>query len=195
MNLKDLETKPMANMSVEERAFISDAYLHYFDTLPPRERLLGYCVVYCGISALHVGALDIGFMAKQAGTAVYSLWLGVNELHVIEGTFEAILFDYLQTEPRIVKAMSDKTTLCPNTWIRMPLFAPKIHGKSARLHDCRTFLVRCGRAIGFNASRVILHRLRNSPYFANPLINFGNIFSFVTEKDEKENIVLPPKMD
>ena len=177
MELKDLEGKALVNLSDEERGFIADEYLKYFDTLAPRERALGYCVVYCGISALHVGALDVGFRvidSTDQHKVEYSLWIGANELHVIDDRFETVLFNYLQSDERILKVMGDDSYVLPHDkWLRFPLFAPKIHGKTDRLHDCRTFLANCGKAIGFNAKRVILHKLRNSPYFVHPMMAIG----------------------
>ena len=194
MNIKDLENKPMRDLSPDERAAIADAYLQYFDTLEPREKLLGYCVVYGGVPALSVGALDIGFRDEPAiltkcgpqpehyqftGIA-YSLWLGASELHIFDSRFTLALIQYLLSDPRLIRVIANKQTQLPtNTpgmwqldiergawmkaptqWLKVPLFAPKIHGKGERLHDCRTFLANAGKAIGFNASKVKLYKLR-----------------------------------
>lgn len=194
MNIKDLENKPMRDLSPDERAAIADAYLQYFDTLEPRERLLGYCVVYGGVPALSVGALDIGFRDEPAiltkcgpqperyqfAGIAYSLWLGASELHIFDSRFTLALLQYLFSEPRLIGFIADKQTQLPKNnpqflqldmeqgawlkapmqWLKVPLFAPKIHGKGERLHDCRTFLANAGKAIGFNASKVKLYKLR-----------------------------------
>jgi hypothetical protein len=177
MNLKDLEGKTMIKLSIPERRFISDAYLRYFDTLPPRERLLGYCVIYCGIPSLQVGKLDMGFQVKkdEQGNIIpksleYSLWLGDMQMHLLDNRFEGMVFDYISTDERFMKYMNDESFKFPvDDWFRIPLFAPKYHGKSDRLHDCRTFLVNAGKAIGFNARKIALHKLNRSPYFLTPL--------------------------
>lgn len=177
MNLKDLENKAMVNLSIAERRFISDAYLQYFDTLAPRERLLGYCVIYCGISSLQVGLIDMGFQMKKdeqgrviPNSLTYSLWLGENQLHLLDNKFENMLFDYISTDERFLRYMNDSSFQFPvDDWFKLPLFAPKVHGKTERLHDCRTFIVNSGKAIGFNARKIALHKLNRSPYFLTPL--------------------------
>ena len=51
------------------------------------------------------------------------------------------------------------------TWERTPLFIPAYNGKHERLHDARTFIAKAGKAIGFNASKVSVFKLRQSPLF------------------------------
>lgn len=190
MKLKDLENKAMINLTLDERKFIADAYLRYFDTLPPRERLLGYFVVSGGVSSLQVGGLDIGFKQNTNQTQnqdnsnsrlEYSLWLDGKQIWLIDNTIESILFDYIQTDDRFMdyiqtddrfmQYMNNPDYRFPvDDWLKIPVFAPKIHGKTERLHDCRTFLVRAGKAIGFNARRIILHRLCAAPYFKTPFV-------------------------
>lgn len=224
MNIKDLENKPMCELTADERGAIADAYLQYFDTLPPRERLLGYCVVYGGVSALSVGALDVGFRDEPAILAkcgrqpkpfkgvAYSLWLGATELHIFDSRFTFAWCTYLLSEPRIADLLANAQTQfptnnppiwqidtqrgvwmkAPEKWLKIPLFTPKINGKSERLHDCRTFLANAGKAIGFNASKIILHKLRKpvACVACHPLLFLSTDQNILL--DANDAIQLPP---
>lgn len=173
MDLKSLENKPLIQLSVDERKAIMSAYLAYFDTLRPRERLLGYCVVYCGISAKKVGEIDIGFKANadEQCSPQCSLFFGEYEMLIFDNKFEGMIFDYLATDERFMQYMNNASYPFPtDSWLRLPLFAPQYHGKTERLHDCRTFIANAGKAIGFNAKHIILHKLTRTPYFKTAFV-------------------------
>lgn len=175
MTLGALEGKPLRELTQAEREFIVSAYLRYFDTLKPRERCMGYCVVYCGIPATRIGELNIGFResAENSIKVEYALFqsAGEAEIRITNNTMEDLLFDYIKTESRFMEKFgSDSYHFPTNEWEVMPLFLPKIDRGNTKLRDCRTFLSRAGKAIGFDASHIVLHKLRNTPYFSTPLV-------------------------
>lgn len=186
MDLKSLEGKTLIMLSTDERKAIASAYLAYFDKLEPRERLLGYCVVYAGISSVQVGLIDVGFRAK-AGTdglkqLEYSLFLDGNEILLLDNMIENMLFEYISTDVRFMQYMNNDDFKFPADWLKIPLFAPKVHGKSERLHDCRTFLAKAGKAIGFSARHIVLHKLCGTIYFKTPFIMRPPLLHTMTEK-------------
>lgn len=175
IDLKQFEGTPSSKLTHDARTAISDAYLRYFDTLPPRERALGYFVVYAGISPTRIGLLDIGFKPKgdsPANALDYMLFMESAELHLTDHRLEGVLWAHVENDERIMRIMRDDDYQFPtDTWTRFPVFAPVYHGKTERLHDCRTFIANAGKAIGFNAHGIAVYKLRQTPYFTAPLIN------------------------
>lgn len=159
ITLKSLENKPMREFTQEECIFVANAYLKYFDTLRPRERLIGYMVVFFGIPATLIGNLSIDFRSREALyiSIIFKARFGIAILD-IPNDLGQMVSDYLESDERIANCIIH---LANGENASVPLFAPKIHGKTDRLHDCRTFLANCGKAIGFNAKCVVLHRLLN----------------------------------
>jgi hypothetical protein len=159
ITFESLENKPMREFTEEERIFVANAYLRHFDTLRPRERLIGYMVVFFGIPATFIGDLSIDFRMREVLhiSIIFKDRFGLVLLD-IPNDLKPMVSDYLETDERIVNCI---THLANGENASMSLFAPKINGKGERLHDCRTFLRNAGKAIGFNAKRVILHKLLN----------------------------------
>ena len=99
-DLRQYESIPLSRMTHEAREAISNAYLSYFDTLSPRERAIGYMVVYAGVPPLRIGLIDLGIRAtgktcihdgEERKQAVWALFIGNSGDYMTDARLEEVV--------------------------------------------------------------------------------------------------------
>ena len=196
MNLTELQGRKIETLYNDERLFIRDSYLSYFDTCKPRKRAIGYCVVLGGVPSSRIGMLDAHFSRIPTNDNVgYSINIGPFPLFDSDPKLKAVLEAYMQTDKRLKPFTEGKFTLDNSgQGPIMPLFVPTMNSNNERMPDCKLLMLSAGKAIGFNASKLRLNELGGAMFipmsmhydsetgwdFANN-VKIGEFFSKITK--------------
>lgn len=185
MDIKNLEGKTIAEMTQADKDFLRHEYMRYFDTLNPRNRAIGYCVVCGGIPQMKIGLTDFFFwknkgvlcqFRKTVKDLPYALMfehvdgnrrIFNADLHaaMAEGgesaKFAGVLWEYIKSDGRFYEAINgefDKSS------ILLPAFVPLMNSKYDRLDSCKTLMAKANLAIGYDSTKIACHRLASVVY-------------------------------
>jgi hypothetical protein len=180
MELKELEGKSVRDMTDEEKSFIMDSYLKYFDTCNAKDRCAGYCIILGGIPAHTLGCVSIRFIKEGKGVS-YCLMIGNLQIEAKDERLEEVIEKYIQSN-RMFKATVN-ADLCNSekNEIRLPLFNPKKRAGKAIFHP---LMGRAKKYLDFSQRGVQLSKLGKG--FVTSIAPVGSM-----DEEEVEEVEVP----